>query len=89
MVVLSDSGVARSFLMPGPDEAMDLKPVGGYGNLWLRRCLLVQSDGKIIFSINYQRKISIRKIKVVRPRFCLKLIYIWNKILLLIINKPC
>ena len=56
----SASGVARSFLMPGPNEAMELNfrgvwghaPPGKVWNMWLRRCLLVQSDGKIIFSRN-------------------------------------
>ena len=100
------SGIARSFLMAGgPDEAMDLKSVGGSGGMQPQEnfgicgygdafwCNLMAKLYSAEINLN-QRKISIRKIKknrdkykVVRPRFCLKLIYIWNKILLLIIKK--
>ena len=81
--------------MPGPDEAMDLKPVGGSGGmhplenfgicgygdaLW---CNLMAKLYSAEINLN-QRKISIKTSAKLYDH-----VNNWNKILLLIINKPC
>ena len=75
------SGVARSFLMPGPDEAMDMQPLGGswgmlsqdnfgicgYGDAFW--CNLMAKLYAAEINLNqYKDKKNRDKCKVVRPR---------------------
>ena len=92
--MLITSGVARSFLMPGPDEAMDLKPTGGSGGMLPPEIFLISGYGdafwcnlmaklysaEITKKNQYKDKKNRDKCKVVQPCVCLNN---WNKILLL------